>query len=71
MGEDDWLCVVGVDATTRTQLGVIMLGGKPSFNLQSSDRMNEWGKMPPENAELTGDGYRFFRPRQTQYYLIH
>jgi len=61
MGEDDWLCVVGVDATTRTQLGVIMLGGKPSFNFQSLDRMNEWGKMPPENAELTGDGTVPFR----------
>jgi hypothetical protein len=61
LGEDDWLCVVGVDSTTRTRLGVSVSGGKPDFDFKSSDRMNEWGKMPPENAELTGDGTVPFR----------
>ena len=29
------------------------------------------GTLAAYPAELTDDGYRFFRPRQTDYYLIH
>jgi hypothetical protein len=59
--EDDWLCVVGVGSTTRVQLTVDVKGGKPDFNFQSSDRQDEWGKPPPANLELTGDGTVPFR----------
>ncbi|MGC9954361.1 MAG: alpha/beta hydrolase [Rhizomicrobium sp.] len=56
LAQDDWLCVIGVGSTTRVQLGIVMNGGKPDFNFQSADRQDNWGKPPPANAELTGDG---------------
>jgi hypothetical protein len=59
-GDDDWLCVVGVDSTTRVQLSVKVSGGKPDFDFQGADRKNEWGKTPG-NSELTGDGTVPFR----------
>ena len=52
---DDWLCVVGVNATTRVQLGISVTGGKPDFEFRTSDRKNEWGQ-PTGNSEWTGDG---------------
>jgi len=58
---DDWLCVVGCGSTTRVQLSVTTAGGKPDFNFQSVDRQDEWGKPPPANPELTGDGTVPFR----------
>ncbi len=60
LGDDDWLCVVGVDSTTRVQLSVKVSGGKPDFDFQGADRKNEWGKTPG-NSELTGDGTVPFR----------
>ena len=58
---DDWLCVVGVGSTTRVRLQVAVKGGKPDFSFQSADRDNAWGKAPPENPEMTGDGTVPFR----------
>ncbi|HEX3949408.1 MAG TPA: alpha/beta hydrolase [Steroidobacteraceae bacterium] len=57
---DDWLCVVGTDSTTRVQLSVDLVGGKPNFEFASSDRKNEWGQPQPD-GELTGDGTVPFR----------
>jgi pimeloyl-ACP methyl ester carboxylesterase len=57
---DDWLCVVGVGSTTRVQLSVDRVSGKPNFEFATSDRQNEWGKPPPD-GELTGDGTVPFR----------
>jgi pimeloyl-ACP methyl ester carboxylesterase len=57
----DWLAVVGVDSETRVRLAIEKgAGGKPEFNLQSSDRKNLWSSKPPatgpDNRYLTGDG---------------
>jgi len=54
----DWLCVVGVDSTTRIGLRVNKVGGKPSFDLRSSDRDNKWDEKGADAHErrLTGDG---------------
>jgi pimeloyl-ACP methyl ester carboxylesterase len=60
LSADDWLCVVGVDSTTRVQLSVKLSGGKPDFDFSSDDRQNDWGKPPPA-GELTGDGTVPFR----------
>lgn len=45
-----WLCLVGVDATTRVRLEVEQKDGSPLFNLTGADRSNDWV------GELTGDG---------------
>jgi len=59
---DDWLCVVGVDSTTRVQLGVTLNGGKPDFAFNGADRQNDWDLAEPDrNRELTGDGTVPFR----------
>jgi pimeloyl-ACP methyl ester carboxylesterase len=52
----DWLCVVGVDSTTRVRLSLRMSAGKSDFNLQSSDRTNLWKDPDKANQRLTGDG---------------
>lgn len=54
---DDWLCVVGVDSTTRVALSVTQGKGGPSFNFSSEDRQNKWttGATAAERCE-TGDG---------------
>ncbi|HZP20531.1 MAG TPA: hypothetical protein VFB16_10010, partial [Bauldia sp.] len=51
-----WLCVVGVDATTRVRLEVVKNGQEPEFAFRTADRMDEWGKPPPADPKLTGDG---------------
>lgn len=62
MKDDDWLCVVGVDETTRVSLEIQLKGGKPEFNLASTDskgrkaRANEWKSNNPAERVLTGDG---------------
>jgi pimeloyl-ACP methyl ester carboxylesterase len=61
LADDDWLCVIGVGSTTRVQLGIEVKGGKPDFNFQSTDRQDGWGKPPPTDPELTGDGTVPFR----------
>jgi pimeloyl-ACP methyl ester carboxylesterase len=53
----DWLCVVGVDATTRVRLEVIHTPQGPIYNFQSSDRDNTWGDgKDPVKSKVTGDG---------------
>lgn len=53
----DWLCVVGVDATTRVRLQVRGTPKGPDFQFRSIDRDNKWttGKEASERR-LTGDG---------------
>ena len=49
---DDWLCVAGVNATTRVQLRIESDG--PMFRLSSSDRADEWES--DRESSRTGDG---------------
>lgn len=53
---DDWLCLVGVDATTRVQLDIDRDGGKPVFDLTGEHRVNNWGGTDPAQRVQTGDG---------------
>jgi pimeloyl-ACP methyl ester carboxylesterase len=53
----DWLCVVGVDSTTRVRLEIINTPQGPEFDFRSDDRDNEWGNgKDPVKSRLTGDG---------------
>jgi pimeloyl-ACP methyl ester carboxylesterase len=52
----DWLCIVGVDSTTRVRLALRLRDGQPDFNFQGSDRANEWGAADPPARRMTGDG---------------
>jgi pimeloyl-ACP methyl ester carboxylesterase len=54
--EDDWLCIVGVDETTRVRLPIRSEAGKPVFELRSADRLNLWDHRAEEERLLTGDG---------------
>lgn len=51
-----WLCLVGVDATTRVRLQITEKGGKPFFELTSDDRCNKWEETDEVAREDTGDG---------------
>lgn len=54
----DWLCVVGVDATTRVRLRISTEGESPDFEFRSSDRDNLWDEKGAsvEERRMTGDG---------------
>ncbi|MDX2148035.1 MAG: hypothetical protein SFZ23_10980 [Planctomycetota bacterium] len=54
---EDWLCVVGVDSTTRIRFEISLNRGKPEFTLSGKDRCNHWadGKSDAERRQ-TGDG---------------
>ncbi len=56
MTVDDWLCVVGVDETTRVRLPIQSERGKPVFYIRSVDRMNAWNEPDDEKRIQTGDG---------------
>jgi len=56
-----WLCVVGVDATTRVRMRVDREDGHPVFRLKSADRKNEWDEKDTETRKLTGDGTVHFK----------
>ena len=56
LAPDGWLCLVGVDATTRVRLQVRRLRGRPVFNLAGEDRVNFWGDDDPRKWTQTGDG---------------
>lgn len=56
LSDTDWLCVVGVDSTTRVRIKVVKAGGSPDFDLSSEDRRNEWSKADASLRRLTGDG---------------
>lgn len=52
----DWLCIAGVDATTRVG---VKINGDPKelfFDFDRSDRKNEWEHADPTQRILTGDG---------------
>lgn len=55
---EDWLCVVGVNATTRVRLRIDKQGPSPEFEFQSSDRDNQWSQpdAKDEDKRITGDG---------------
>ena len=69
LAQKDWLCVVGLDSTTRVQLEITKgQGGAAEFVLSSKDRKNEWTRRPEDGKDpsLTGDGtvpYRGAVPR--------
>jgi pimeloyl-ACP methyl ester carboxylesterase len=55
LGENDWLCIIGVDSVTRVRLNIIKNGsGAPQFDLRSADRQNNWSVDANQNE--TGDG---------------
>ncbi|MCL4221214.1 MAG: hypothetical protein KJZ65_07580 [Phycisphaerales bacterium] len=61
LAPEDWLAVVGVDATTRVRLQVKRSKpktGDPQFVLTGEDRRNYWGdkQVPPDQWRITGDG---------------
>jgi hypothetical protein len=52
-----------------------MLGTYQSIELNTKTAIPEWGGqkiyvMAEDDAYLTPDGYKFFQPRQTEFYLI-
>lgn len=51
-----WLCVAGVDSTTRVQLKIVLKRNVPDFQFDSEDRKNEWDNPDPTLKHLTGDG---------------
>lgn len=54
---DDWLCVVGVDSTTRFRVRIRNAGMDPDFEFKSADRENLWGQSGKDKErESTGDG---------------
>ena len=56
LSEEDWLCVVGVDADTRVALKIAQRQGRPEFEFRSSDRDNKWGNADDGIRRRTGDG---------------
>ena len=51
-----WLCIVGVNSTTRVQLKV-QIDQEPKFIFSSSDRDDQWSNLDdPEKRRRTGDG---------------
>jgi pimeloyl-ACP methyl ester carboxylesterase len=53
---DDWLCIAGVDDTTRVRLPIRSVRGEPVFELRSADRVNRWSDGDEAERSLTGDG---------------
>lgn len=56
--------------------GKLVNGSYLSVELNTASEIPEWGGqkvfvMMEDDAYLTGQGYEFFRPRQTEFYLIH
>ena len=59
-----WLCLVGVDATTRVTLRQYLVNGRLRYDLDGADRKNDW--QPNGRSVLTGDStvpYRGAVPR--------
>jgi len=52
----DWLCIAGVDQTTRHQLRIERENGTPDFALDSSRRENRFRDPGPAERHKTGDG---------------
>jgi pimeloyl-ACP methyl ester carboxylesterase len=51
-----WLCVIGVDSTTRVAVEIVRRDGQPGFEFRTRDRLNEWGHADPAQRRKTGDG---------------
>jgi Xaa-Pro aminopeptidase len=54
----------------------LRLGSYQSIELNTKTAIPEWGGqqiyvMAEDDAYLTEDGYKFFQPRQTAFYVIH
>ena len=70
LAQDRWLCIVGVDSTTRTGLKISGKQSEKKFELRSDERMNQWNYNavtnladkvkkivePQDPRYLTGDG---------------
>lgn len=54
--EDAWLCVAGVNATTRVTLRVEKTTRGPDFAFRTADRQNLWTDLDQQARRLTGDG---------------
>ncbi len=53
----DWLCIAGVDSTTRTGVTVDIDSSGVYFDFNSADRSNQWNDQVPDDLKmLTGDG---------------
>jgi hypothetical protein len=61
LADDSWLCIIGVDETTRVRLPIRSEKGRPWLELRSRDRMNAWLQPDDELRVLTGDGTVPFR----------
>lgn len=53
---EGWLCLVGVDATTRVRLRISRKDDEPFFDLSGKDRSNTWGDGDSTGWDTTGDG---------------
>ena len=55
---NDWLCIAGVDSTTRVGIKVESNSSGVFFNFESEDRANNWNNkdVSVEQQMLTGDG---------------
>lgn len=51
-----WLCIVGLNATTRVKLRIERRNNAPYFDLTSDHRVNEWESIEKSKRVLTGDG---------------
>lgn len=58
LASSDWLCVVGVDATTRVTLEIEETRNQPYFKFHTADRDNKWNDPSggPALRRMTGDG---------------
>lgn len=54
MDTNAWLCVVGVNSTTRICLNQKLINGQPRYDLSGEDRKDEW--TPDSRSVKTGDG---------------
>jgi pimeloyl-ACP methyl ester carboxylesterase len=51
---EDWLAVIGVNATTRVRLRITRNGASPEFAFDPADRADDW--KPGGDSHVTGDG---------------
>jgi pimeloyl-ACP methyl ester carboxylesterase len=58
LAQEDWLCIIGVDATTRIALKVKKRGEAAEFEFRPGDRDNFWSEagVADETRRMTGDG---------------
>ena len=54
--DENWLCIIGVDAETRVRLKIGRAGRAPEFEFDSVDRQNKWSDTIQTDRHETGDG---------------